>query len=97
MPTINRRDLTPNLLQSRANSWRHLNPKFDPFFCLRVEAQRDNPVAVQATQWRTRFIVVERKLIQVRACLPYDPQDTELRREAETLEAIYKELLAEPG
>lgn len=53
--------------------------------------------ACRAVQWRTRFAAVERKLVEVKGYLRYSPQDPVLRREAETLEAMYKELLEEAG
>jgi hypothetical protein len=52
---------------------------------------------VRAVQWRSRLTAVERKLREVRALLRELPQDAELRRECETLEATYKALLEEAG
>ena len=57
--------------------------------------ERENPLAIRAVQWRTRFNTVERKLLQVRAYLRYLPQDLDLRKECETLETICKALLEE--
>lgn len=51
--------------------------------------------ACRAMQWRTRFAAVERKLVEVKGCLRYSPQDPALRAECETLEKMYAELLAE--
>lgn len=81
-------------------------------FAAQVRAQRQQEEVVQAArrgkgeehrracraiQWRTRIAAVERKLIEVKVYLRYSPQDPALRREAEMLEAMYKELLEEAG
>lgn len=63
----------------------------------RAAAYADEQKAVRAVQWRTRFSAVERKLMQVKTYLRYNPQSESLRREAEELEAMYRSLLAEAG
>lgn len=62
----------------------------------RIEGE-SHQKAVRAVQWRTRLMQVERKLVEVKGYLRYSPQDPALRREAETLETMYKELLDQPS
>jgi len=57
----------------------------------------DRMKAVRAVQWRTRFNAVERKLIELRTYLRYNPQDPKLREECEVVEQMYKGLLEEAG
>ncbi len=63
----------------------------------RRAAEADRMKAVKAVQWRTRFNAVERKLIELRNYLRHDPENADLRREAEAIEQMYKELLNETG
>ena len=63
----------------------------------RRTAEADRMKAVRAVQWRTRFNAVERKLIELKNYLRYNPQDSDLRQECETIEQMYKMLLDEVG
>ena len=57
--------------------------------------EEDRMRACRAVQWRTRFNAVERKLIELKNYLRYNPQDANLRQECETVEQMYKQLLDE--
>jgi len=61
----------------------------------RKAAEDDRMKAVRAVQWRTKFRRVENKLILLKNALRYSPEDADLRREVEQLEAMYKALLDE--
>ncbi len=57
------------------------------------KADREHMEAVRGVQWRTRLTAVERKLLEVKTYLRYDPQNADLRAEAEALEEMYLELM----
>lgn len=63
----------------------------------RAAAEENRMKAVRAVQWRTRFRAVEKKLIEIRTYLLYNPKDPSLRREADELETMYWALLDEAG
>jgi len=58
-------------------------------------AEAERMKGVRAVQWRTRFNAVERKLIEVRNYLRYNPSDEALRAECAALEQMYRALLDE--
>ena len=62
----------------------------------RGKAQRkaeEHVAACRAVQFRTRLSLLERRLFQLRAILRYQPQDEQLRAEAEQLEGLYRQML----